>query len=608
MRGKMKKYLHIENYLNRARKLFKTLKILRLKNKKVQESLFINLWEIPIGHDSAITDVDVKVSAFGIELEKEDLNWLKDIPGDFTFPSRRIDKIKISPFVNKGVDIKFPWELSRFAFGNQLASMYVQSGDIKYYFRFRELVLHWIENNPFLMGLNWHCTMDNAIRATNWILAASVFYNEIKMDDEFHKRFSRSLVEHAMHIDTFPEIYKGNHTTNHTTADYLGLLYLSRALANHPDASHWQIKAKIGLHRCMEYQVYQDGGSFEASSGYQRLVIEFFGLGALLCSRHGLNLEEAFINSLHNMFDFMFSITDDKGHVPRFGDNDSASLLQFEYSLNEDYSYLQGLYQVLFEEGYSSRTSNKKYSFMHILPVSGNRHLNAPKTLIQKKDMIRHFKESGLVAFRNKRISGTVLFLQLGQNGQGGHNHFDVGSFTLSYAGEPILVDPGIHSYLRSLAIRNKYRSYLQHNTVIQECIEGKDFPADRYFELDPYFKLQDCVVKDKQKRIILNYRLLLANSSIKRTFSFDETTFTVSDEASGSIKSRFHFSPGVSIIEMQPGLIQTNLFSMKFNSRQKYSTESYSYAGRYQVEEESTVVTVFAKDHSRVRIELIIE
>jgi len=597
------KYIKVATYRNRIRKLMKTLKILRLKHKKIQESLFVSLWNIPVRKDSVIKDEYIKVSAFGIEVDPENLNWLKDMPGEFVFPSSRIDQIKISSFHNKGLDIKFPWELSRFVFGNQLASMYVRSGDIKYYSQFRKLVLHWIENNPFLMGPNWLCTMDNAIRATNWILAASIFKNEIRKDPEFHKRFSYSLVEHAMFIDTFPEIYPGDHTTNHTTADYLGLLYLSRALADHPEAPRWRDKALKGLHECMEYQVYDDGGSFEASSGYHRLVIELFGLGALLCIRHGLNLAEAYVNSLHSMFDFIFSITDEGGHVPRFGDNDSATLLQFEYSLNEDYSYLRAFYKILFEDGLFSGITNETYPFIHILPFSENERLSAPKILIQEKKMIRYFQETGIVAFRNKGLSGTVLFLQIGQNGRGGHNHFDVGSFTLSYKGNPVLVDPGTHSYVRSMAIRNKYRSYDVHNTVVQKSIEGKDLPADRFFALAPYFELGDCIIDDKQQ-IILNYKLLLADSPIKRTFSFNETSFTVCDEAPGSFKSRFHLSPGVTVLEVKPGLIQTNLFCMRFNLNQRFSTESFSYAGRYQVEEKSTVVTVLAENNSMVKFE----
>lgn len=64
------------------------------------------------------------------------------------------------------------------------------------------------------------------------------FILEINEDDEFRVIFSKLLVDHAWYISTFPEVYEKNHTTNHTVADYLGLLYISSAIPDHPQSKY----------------------------------------------------------------------------------------------------------------------------------------------------------------------------------------------------------------------------------------------------------------------------------------------------------------------------------------------------------------------------------
>jgi hypothetical protein len=437
--------------------------------------------------------------------------------------------------------------------------------------------------------------MDVAIRATNWILAANAFAPEIEKDKEFAQKFSGSLVEHGMYIDSFPEIYPGNHSTNHTTADYLGLLYVARALPEHPDSSRWQQKAVDGLVSCMNYQVYADGGSFEASAAYHRLVTELFGLGALLCLKQDIGLPEAYYERLNSMFGFLFSICDEQGNAPLFGDNDSGTLLQFDFTKNHDYSYMKAFYSHLFSRETGKKKTVEEHLFRALLPAEPVVFPGRSGAKGLKPKEMRLFKESGILAFRHGELSGSVQFISIGQHGRGGHNHLDAGSFVLFFAGEAVVVDPGVFTYTREFELRNRYRAYSTHNTVIPMGMSDESFNTEQLFGLDPYFKVLDCRMEQEQK-FTLSYRLLNHPHPISREFHVEENSLRVTDTTQGAFGVKIHFGPAVNILESAPGTVRSKLFTLRFDPDREYKIESCEIARKYQAREKAQQLIIQAE------------
>ena len=74
-----------------------------------------------------------------------------------------------------GVDVKVPWELSRFQHLILLGQAYQLTKNKKYAVEFENQILDWIDNNPVGFGVNWRCAMDIAIRASNWLIAKEYF-------------------------------------------------------------------------------------------------------------------------------------------------------------------------------------------------------------------------------------------------------------------------------------------------------------------------------------------------------------------------------------------------------------------------------------------------
>ena len=85
--------------------------------------------------------------------------------------------------------------------------------------------------------------------------------------------------------------------------------------------------------------------------------------------QHNIELPDAFYHRLQEMFHFIVAITDQRGHVPAYGDNDSSSLLQYEFDRLGDFSYLEVFGSYLFEGEGDFNTTQYNNRFLMLFPV-----------------------------------------------------------------------------------------------------------------------------------------------------------------------------------------------------------------------------------------------
>ncbi|MDF9406789.1 heparinase II/III family protein [Pelotomaculum isophthalicicum JI] len=276
-----------------------------------------------------------------------------------------------------GVDVKVPWELARmqhlplFAWAYALqknTARYGPTGQAEFlppelYVReFRNQVLDFIASNPPRFGVNWHCTMDVAIRAANWLVAYDMLHAfGAKFDNEFLEVFQHSVYDHGRHIidnlEYTPELH-----ANHYLANITGLLFVAAYLPRTEETDRWLAFAVQELISEMDYQFNPDGSNFEASTSYHRLSTEMMLYGSILCvtlppgKREALkNYETAghkvrprlkpYHEQLYNVDDpllfppwfwerlekaaeFTLHITKPNGEVPQVGDNDNGRFLK----------------------------------------------------------------------------------------------------------------------------------------------------------------------------------------------------------------------------------------------------------------------------------------
>ncbi|MDB5405518.1 MAG: Heparinase family protein [Rhodospirillales bacterium] len=258
-----------------------------------------------------------------------------------------------------GVDVKVPWELARMQHLAVLAWAYglargghpgMQPAPV-YLTAFRNQILDFIACNPPRFGVNWRCTMDVAIRAANWVVAANIFRAfGGGFDQGFASVLTASLVDHGRHVVSHLEIFPEGRG-NHYLADITGLLFIAAALPRSRESDAWLAFAMQELLAETQAQFGEDGGNFEASTSYHRLSAEMVAFGTALLlglpeqkraalreadpqalrtsPRRPLSAERAMpgadhLASLAAMAAFTRAVTKPGGRIAQIGDNDSG--------------------------------------------------------------------------------------------------------------------------------------------------------------------------------------------------------------------------------------------------------------------------------------------
>ncbi|KEH92570.1 alginate lyase family protein [Clostridium massiliodielmoense] len=302
-----------------------------------------------------------------LKLADEDyeyIDWQLDFKSGYRYSAKRW--YKDQPIGNDlGVDIKVSWELSRMQHLPQMAIGALSFQDLKEDLikEFKNQVLDFIATNPPSMGCNWTCTMDVAIRVSNMLLAYDIFskidQNNI-LGEKFKSIFTNSVYDHGRFIVNnleWDEKIRGNHYLS----DICGLLFVSAYLERNEETDSWLAFSVQELINEMNYQFYEDGSNFEASTSYHRLSGELmiystalvYGIldtnkkDALRKYNHKLvkrllpfekqlyDLESKgffpkwYLKRLYKSARFTKDITKENNDIPQIGDNDSGRFFKF---------------------------------------------------------------------------------------------------------------------------------------------------------------------------------------------------------------------------------------------------------------------------------------
>ena len=369
---------------------------------------------------------------------KSGYRWDKKIPYNKT--RRKSDGLK-------GVDIKFPWELSRFQHLSVLVKAFQLTKNKQYLEEVILQITDWILNNKSFKGVNWGCTMDVSIRLANWSIALDYIESQYDISKNIKLLFSKSIQKHIKYIMfnlEWTHRLTSNHYLSNISGLYISLLYYD----NYKFLKKW---SKNQLEKEIIKQTYSDGMNSESSTSYHRLVLELFAFPMLFSKN---NFSNSYKNRLEKMFDFIFWIKKNNGSIPMFGDNDSGLFFYYSIGQKHNLNYFDNFYTKLFKK--------------NICP--------------KKYQGIKLFENSGICIYKNKNIHLGITNMPNGQNGNGGHCHNDKLSFELTIDDNLILVDPGTFVYTSFPLYRNQYRSTLSHNTVCVENSEQNRFIKNNLF------------------------------------------------------------------------------------------------------------------------------
>lgn len=248
-----------------------------------------------------------------------------------------------------GVDVKWPWELSRMQHLPYLVWAYVIADKYPHKFlrkqeyvkEFENEILDFISSNPPRFGVNWICAMDCAIRVINWLVSYDLFKSSgWSFREEFSEVLLRSVVDHRQHIIDNLE-WKKNKRNNHYLADLVGLLFCDAYIKSNDYYNHFISIAKEIMDEVI-VQFDEFGICYEGSTAYHCLSTEFLiyslALMRSLSEKSGFEKESSkpllprYISLLENTLSksrkFIKSIMRQDGTIPQIGDNDNGRLLK----------------------------------------------------------------------------------------------------------------------------------------------------------------------------------------------------------------------------------------------------------------------------------------
>ena len=205
------------------------------------------------------------------------IDWQLDFRSGYRWSARRAS-VCLSIPINKGADVKVPWELARLQHLPQLALCAILGQSraagfepaSRYVDEISDQLADFIAVNPPRFGVNWLGVMDVAIRAANIALTCAILAGAgLSLSPEMNAMVAASLDDHSRHVVEHLE-YSETGRGNHYIADLGGLLW-TNWLLDGAEAGQRLIFAIAEILEEADRQFLADGGNYEGSTNYHRL-------------------------------------------------------------------------------------------------------------------------------------------------------------------------------------------------------------------------------------------------------------------------------------------------------------------------------------------------
>jgi len=380
-------------------------------------------------------------------------------------------------------DIKYLWEPNRHLHLVTLAQAYSLSGQRRYLDGLAEQLDAWFDQCPYLMGPNWTSSLELAIRLINW----SIVWNLVGGWDSplfeaasprgLRDRWLTSIYQHAHFVrHHFSRFSSAN---NHLLGEAAGVFVAAVTWPYWRPMGAWRDRARGVLITEMLAQNGPDGVNREQAVSYQQFVLDFALLAALAGRANRVEFPAAYWQRMEAMLEYLASIMDAGGNVPMIGDADDGYVVRLTPTGKDcPYRSLLATGAILFERGeFRTKSGGLDDKTRWLLGQEGVRHNAALEAPLRPLPVRTAFPDGGYYILGSdfetaREVRLVVDAGPLGYLSIAAHGHADALAFTLSVAGQEILVDPGTFAYHTEKTWRDYFRGTAAHNTV---RIDGVD-------------------------------------------------------------------------------------------------------------------------------------
>ncbi len=373
-------------------------------------------------------------------------------------------------------DIKYLWEPNRHLELVTLAQAWHLTQDERYLLGCRALLDSWFSQCPYPRGVNWCVSLEHAMRLVNWSFAWFLLGGESSAifagpdGRAFRVRWLESIYQHCHFIPRHWSRHSS--ANNHLLGEATGLFVAASTWPLWPESAHWERQARAELGTQALEQTFADGVNREQAVWYHHAVADMMLVAGLVARANGRDFGEEYWHRLEVMLEFITSLMDVGGNVPMLGDADEGVLVRFNPDPDADvFRSLLSTGAVLFRRpamrAKGGTFDDKTRWLLGDAAAATFDGIDGSRAFPVR----RAFPEGGYFILgedfetpREVRLVADAA--PLGYLAIAAHGHADALAFTLSVAGQPILVDPGTFSY-SAMPWRRYFRSTAAHNTVV---------------------------------------------------------------------------------------------------------------------------------------------
>jgi hypothetical protein len=414
------------------------------------------------------------ISVFGKEFDfcKGEIDWHKDLFSGESFPMSFSKSINMRSHAN--LSAKNVWEINRLQFLPFLLINYRQRGEEKYLKRFQDIVESWINNNPYLLGVNWYSNIEVNLRLISWFFCWELLDVEalcktnLVFKDFVESKWLPSIYQHCQYSYANPSKYSS--ANNHLISEYAGL-FVAATKWDFKESEFWKEYSKKGLEKEIQRQYSPNGVNKEEAAEYIQFITDFF-LVALVVGENSDNpfsseYKDQFKAILHYIHDFL----DCKGNFPQYGDEDDGRcfILNAEHDSNNFLSLLTSG-AILFHDPVFKSKSNGFDAKNAILFGKQGKVIFDEIPTQKIESQTAFYQEEGHFIFKKQKADQEVYLhfdaAPLGFLSIAAHGHADALSFILHVDGQPVFIDSGTYTYHTEAKWRNYFMGTLAHNTI----------------------------------------------------------------------------------------------------------------------------------------------
>lgn len=402
--------------------------------------------------------------------------------GKYWQPGRKYTSAELC--ADEEADIHFVWQLNRHQHILDLGKAYWYTKDDVYIQEFVTEILTWIEQNPYLLSVNWACEYEIALRGIFWLFGYAFFFSSGLLDETFFCRFYHSLLAHGHAIYDRLSAASSDPLSIKSLVAQASFLYLLST--TFPEYLHSKMWGKVSWDILQwKTPLLSLETILQNSPAVLTTLIEFYCLVLFGRQNNRFHISQVVLNGVATMVEHWALFLNPNGRLCGFGEDFPEHLLAGMYRQPSTFRYLFSVAALLLKhEKFSAQGERFDETLLWYFGLDGQKEfqrLLTTSTLPQQSCLIPHSSYAMMQSDHSEGkgycivSTGLNVFqtsLQL--------KHSDLLSFELFANGKEYLIDGGAYSFQRTHEWNQYFRSAQAHNTITVDRIAYINFSERR--------------------------------------------------------------------------------------------------------------------------------